>query len=371
MGIDYEKRLSLVRGELDRLSLDALLCGNPFNRRYLSGFTARDHGIEESSGLLLLPRQGAAMLLTDFRYRLQAESEAPWLVVEVYDHGLMPLLQDLLPAMAIRNLAIEADYTLLSQYQTMNRSLGKNGVCLHPLEGLVERYRQCKDETELELIRRSVACNERVFQEIFADIAPGQREIDIALALETRMRQSGAEGSSFPTIVAAGANAALPHAVPGIAPVIEGGPITIDMGLILDGYCSDMTRSFVYGKADERYLEIHRLVRRAQLAGIAALRAGVSGKEVDAAARQVIAEAGYGEYFGHSLGHGVGLQVHEAPRLSSRSETPLQDGMVVTVEPGIYLPGWGGVRLEVMAVVREGGCEVLGTDTTWLDVHAA
>ena len=368
MAIDYQKRLAALTSELDRLGLDALLCGNPFNRRYLSGFTARDHGIEESSGLLLVPRQGPVMLLTDFRYRLQAESDAPWLAVKVYERGLTPLLQDLLPALAIKNLAIEADYTLLSQYQSMSRNLEEKGVRLHPLEGLVEKYRQCKDEAELELIRRSVACNERVFQEIFAGITAGQREVDIALALETRMRQLGAEGASFPTIVAASANAALPHAVPGNEPVAAGRPITIDMGLILDGYCSDMTRSFVCGQADGRYLEIHRLVRRAQLAGLAALKAGVSGKAVDATARRVIEEAGYGEYFGHSLGHGVGLQVHEAPRLSSRNEAPLQDGMVVTVEPGIYLPGWGGVRLEVMAVVRAQGCEVLGTDTTWLDI---
>ncbi|MDR0477353.1 MAG: aminopeptidase P family protein [Desulfobulbaceae bacterium] len=368
MVIDYQRRLAAVSDELGRLGLDALLVANPYNRRYLSGFTAGDHGIEESSGLLLATRRGQAMLLTDFRYRQQAETDAPWLEVKVYEHGLTAMLEDLLPALAARNLAIEADYTLLSQYQEMGKKLDEKGVHLHPTEGLVGKYRQCKDEAELELIRRSVALNERVFQDIFAGIAPGQSERDIALALETRMRQLGAEGASFPTIVACGASAALPHAVPGAALVEASQPITIDMGLILDGYCSDMTRSFVHGQADARYQEIHRLVRRAQLAGIAALKAGMTGKEVDAAARQVIADAGYGASFGHSLGHGVGLQVHEAPRLSSRAETPLQDGMVVTVEPGIYLPGWGGVRLEVMAVVRESGCEVLGTDATWLDI---
>ncbi|MDR3089210.1 MAG: aminopeptidase P family protein [Desulfobulbaceae bacterium] len=368
MEIDYQKRLARIRNELERLGLDAILVGNPFNRRYLSGFTARDHGIEESSGLLLLPRRGEVMLLTDFRYRQQAETDGPWLTVRLYDKGLTALLAELLPALAIRSLAIEADYTLVSQYRAMSESLAKKDVYLHPLEGLIEQHRQCKDEAELELIHRSVALNEQVFQEIFAGLALGQSETDIALALETRMRRAGAEGASFPTIVACNANAALPHAVPGRETVTAGRPITIDMGLILDGYCSDMTRSFVCGQADRRYHEIHRLVRRAQLAGIAVLRAGVRGKDVDAAARQVIAEAGYGAYFGHSLGHGVGLQVHEEPRLSSRADTLLRDGMVVTIEPGIYLPGWGGVRLEVMAVVREGGCEVLGTDTTWLDI---
>ena len=366
--MDYQRRLAMVRDELGRLGLDALLVANPYNRRYLSGFSARDHGIEESSGLLLVTQRGQAMLLTDFRYRQQAESDAPWLEVKIYDHGLTALLKDLLPALGVGDLAIEADYTLLSQYQAMTKSLDEKGVHLHPSESPVDKYRQCKDEAELELIRRSVALNERVFQDIFAGIAIGQSERDIALALETRMRQLGAEGASFPTIVACGDNAALPHAVPGAALVEEGQPVTIDMGLILAGYCSDMTRSFVCGQPDGRYQEIHRLVRRAQLAGIAALRAGITGKEVDAAARQIISEAGYGASFGHSLGHGVGLQVHEAPRLSSRADTVLQEGMVVTIEPGVYLPGWGGVRLEVMAVVREGGCEVLGTDSTWLDI---
>ncbi|HBT96565.1 MAG TPA: peptidase M24, partial [Desulfobulbaceae bacterium] len=215
--MDYQKRLAVVRDKLAGLGLDALLVANPHNRRYLSGFTARDHGIEESSGLLLVSRRGTDVLLTDFRYRQQAESDAPWLDVKIYDHGLMPLLRDLLPALGIKNLAVEADYTLLSQYQTMDKSLGEKGVRLHPVEGLIDQYRQRKDEAELELIRRSVALNERVFQDIFAGIAPGQSETDIALALETRMRQLGAEGASFPTIVACGENAALPHAVPGVA----------------------------------------------------------------------------------------------------------------------------------------------------------
>ena len=149
---------------------------------------------------------------------------------------------------------------------------------------------------------------------------------------------------------------------------LENQPLMIDMGLVLNGYCSDMTRTFPLGKADARYLEIHRLVRKAQCAGIKAIRAGVTGRTVDRAARQTIAEAGYGQYFGHALGHGVGIAVHEDPRLSSRNGKRLKAGMVVTVEPGIYIPGWGGIRLENIVVVREDGCEVLNSDTTWLDI---
>jgi Xaa-Pro aminopeptidase len=193
-------------------------------------------------------------------------------------------------------------------------------------------------------------------------------EREIALAIELTMHELGAEGPSFDTIVAFGTNAAKPHAVPTDRILKTGDVVLVDMGLVLDGYCSDMTRTFVAGKPDTTYLERLRVVRKAQLAGINALRAGVTCKEVDQAARQVIEDAGYGKYFGHALGHGVGLAVHEEPRLSSRSRKKLKSGMIVTVEPGIYLPEWGGIRLENMVVVREDGAEPLNEDITGLDL---
>jgi Xaa-Pro aminopeptidase len=182
------------------------------------------------------------------------------------------------------------------------------------------------------------------------------------------MLDLGAQSPSFSTIVAVGPNSALPHAVPGSRVVEAGLPVMIDMGLILDGYCSDMTRTFVVGEPDDRYLAIHRLVRKAQLAAMAEIRAGVAAARVDKTARDIIAAAGYGPAFGHSLGHGVGLAVHEEPRLSSRNGKKLRAGMVVTVEPGIYIHGWGGIRLENMVVVREDGCELLNKNSTWLDL---
>ena len=178
----------------------------------------------------------------------------------------------------------------------------------------------------------------------------------------------GAEGPSFDSIVASGANGALPHAVPGQSKIKPDQSLTIDMGLVLNGYCSDMTRNFVPKNPSKKYIKLHRLVRKAQLAGIAAIKADVRGCDVDKAARSIIAKAGYGPQFGHSLGHGVGLAVHEGPRLSFANKKKLKAGMIVTVEPGIYLPGWGGIRLENMVVVREDGCEVLNQDTTWLDI---
>ena len=308
------------------------------------------------------------MLLPDFRYRLQAEGEAGHLKVTLYRRGLAALLAKLLPKLDIRRLGFESDYMLHSTHQLLQHELGRKKVELIPTSGLIEKMRVIKDEEELAAIRKSVAANEQVFLDVFPTIVPGMSEVEVALALEQRMRRLGASAPSFDTIVASGANSALPHAVPGQVSIAKDAPLTIDMGLVLDGYCSDMTRTFIPGSADKKYRKIHRIVRSAQQAGMAAIRAGVSGREVDSAAREVIAAAGYGKYFGHSLGHGVGLAVHEAPRLSPRSKEKLKAGMIVTVEPGIYIPGWGGIRLENMLLVTEDGAENLNSDTTWLDL---
>ena len=366
--MDYQKRIKLVQQQLRRRKIDALLISEPANRRYLSGYSAGDHGIAESSGYLLIPRHGDALLLTDSRFQLQAEQEVPWMKVLLYPKGLIALLEEILPALRVMLLAFEGQYTLYTTYLSMKDRLQRKNVVLQSLSGLIERMREIKDEEEIAVIRASVAMNEAVFQQIFPKITTSQSEIDLALAIETLMRQKGAEGPSFPTIVASGENSAKPHAVPSRTKIVSGRPLTIDMGLILKGYCSDMTRTFAPGKPDNRYLELHRLVRRAQLAGIRAIREGITGKEVDTIARKVIDDAGYGTYFGHGLGHGVGLQVHEMPRLSINGTRKLQAGMIVTIEPGIYIPGWGGIRLENMAVVREGGCEILNRDSTWLDI---
>ncbi len=366
--MNYQRRIEKVQAALRRKKLDAILISQPANRRYLCGYSAADHGIEESAGVLLVPSGGRVHLLTDFRFQLQAEAEAPQTTVTLYPKGLLALLQDLLPDLGVRSLGFESDYTLHSFAGRLIEKCAGLGVKTVPLAGLVEAMRIIKEDAELDRIRASVALNEQVFQEIYANITPESTEIEIAIAIETCMRRLGAESPSFSSIVATGGRSALPHAVPGPVRVLQDQPLMIDMGLILDGYCSDMTRTFALGKADARYLEIHRLVRKAQLAGIQAIRAGVTGRDVDRAARDVIAKAGYGQNFGHALGHGVGIAIHEEPRLSARNRKHLKSGMVVTVEPGIYIPGWGGIRLENMVVVREDGCEILNSDTTWLDL---
>lgn len=353
---------------LKRRGLDAFLVSQPENRRYLSGYTATDLSISESSGFLLIPKQGAPLLLTDFRYQLQAQGEANGFDILIYRRGVLDLCKSLLRKLAIRSLGFEANYFLHSKYLALARLADSQNVRLLALDGEIERMRLEKDAEELAAIKRSVALNEACFQQIYPAIRPGQTEIEVALALETAMRQLGAERPSFETIVAGGPNGAMPHAVPSHRPIGGGEPIIIDMGLILDGYCSDMTRTIVLGPPDAETVARFRLVRQAQLAGLAALRPGVTGREVDAAARAMIHEAGHGAHFGHALGHGVGLAVHEAPSLSSRNRKQLRAGMVVTVEPGLYLPGWGGIRLENMAVVTADGHELLNQDTTFLDL---
>lgn len=366
--MNYSTRLEKLQAVLRRQKLDAMLISQPENRRYLSGYTGCDHGIGETSGVLLVPARGDFHLLTDFRYKLQAEQDVGQARVVLYPRGQLKLLGQLLPDLGITSFAIEGHYTLHSTAEKMSETLGRAGIRTVPLKGLVEKMRLIKDDEEIACLRRSVRLNEQVFNEVYPTIQPGQSEIDVALAIEAAMRRNGAEGPSFSSIIASGDRSALPHAVPSAMPVEQDRPLTVDMGLILDGYCSDMTRTFVPGKADARYLELHRLVRQAQLAGMQAIRAGVRASDVDRAARSVIAEAGYGPAFGHALGHGVGLAVHEDPRLSSMNHRQLKAGMVVTVEPGIYIPGWGGIRLENMVVVRPDGCENLNTDTTWLDI---
>ena len=366
MNIDHS--LAAIRRTLKRHKLDAFLVTQPENRRYLSGYTAGDTSINESSGVLLIPAHGEPFLFTDSRFDLHAAAEAPGFAVRLYPRGLMPLLDSLLPKLKINRLAFESHYLLHATFQKLAKIAGRHHIELVPYTDLVEKLRVRKKDGELAKIERSVHLNEEVFQEIYKGLRPGMSERQVAQTMENCMRQKGASGPSFETMVASGPPGALPHAVPSERLLGEGEPIVIDMGLILDGYCSDMTRTVVLGTPDEKTFNLIRLVRKAQLAGTKAIRAGITGREVDRAAREIIAKGGFGKQFGHGLGHGVGLAVHEAPSLNKRYRRKLAAGMVVTVEPGIYLPDWGGIRLENMAVVTEHGHRLLNRDTTFLDI---
>ena len=368
MKMNYQKRLHKLRKKMGRKKLDAIIISQPENRRYLCGYSGGDHGIAESSGLLLIPREGPVFLLTDFRFKLQAEKETSGIEVVLYPKGVIKLLTKMLPDLGVVKLGFESHYTLHSTVGQMSERLGKKGITLTPVEGLVESLRIIKDEDEIAVLKKSVRLNERVFEEVYSSFSEYETEIDVAIAIETAMRRYGAERPSFESIVATGANGARPHAMPSTDRLKKNKSLTIDMGLVLDGYCSDMTRNFVPVTPTKRYIKLHRIVRKSQLAGMAAIRAGVRCCDVDKCARNIINKAGYGDNFGHSLGHGVGLAIHEAPSLSARSRKKLKPGMIVTVEPGIYIPDWGGIRLENMGVVREDGFENFNNNSTWLDI---
>lgn len=366
--MNYARRIQKLQKILRRKKLDAILVTQPENRRYLCGYTSRDHSISESSGSLLVCAGGPHYLLTDFRYELQAKEEVEQAQVLIYSKGLHRLLKEIASQHNLKRIGFESHYMLHASAAKLTNSLAKSATTLLSTTDIIEKTRLVKEESEIALIRKSVRLNERIFQEILPTISPGDSELDIAIQIENSMRTHGAEAPSFDTIVASAANCALPHAVPGNKPIEKNKPLMIDMGLILNGYCSDMTRTIVIGEVDDHYRSIHQLVRRAQLSAINLIRPGATMRDIDRAARSVITNGGYGKNFGHALGHGVGLAVHEKPRLSSHSRMKFKAGMVVTVEPGIYIPNWGGVRLENMVVVTDDGCEILNRDTTGLDI---
>ncbi len=361
-------KINIIQARLRRRKIDAILISQPENRFYLSGFCALDHSISESSGFLLIPKSGRPLLLTDFRYQIQAEQETSLFDVIIYKRGLFALLKKLLTSLTIRQLAFESHYFLYNHALTLEKICRDSGIKLVPINNLIEKVRCIKTEEEINLIRQSVLLNERVFQEIYPTIRSSDSEIDIALRLENAMHTLGAERPSFDTIVASGPNGAKPHAVPNQNMLVSGLPIIIDMGLVLQGYCSDMTRTIVLGTPTPQTVQIFRIVREAQLAAIKAIKPAAIAKDIDAAARSIIAQHGYADNFGHSLGHGVGIAVHEEPRLGPRCLRKIQAGMVVTIEPGIYISEWGGVRLENMACVTNDGCEIFNRNTTFLDI---
>lgn len=359
---DHELRLSRLRELLAQRDLDALLVAGPENRRYLSGFTARDELLTETSGWLLVTHQ-EAFLLTDFRYQEWAAQEAVGFEVRIYKESMGAVLAELLAAGRIHRVGFESAYISYRTYQRLVETVAQSGWQAEwlPQEGLVEELREVKTPEEVAAIRKALRLTEKVFLEVAGMLTPGLTERQVAWEIERRLKEQGSEGLAFPPIVAAGANSARPHHQPTDYALAPGEPIIIDMGARLEGYCADLTRTVILGEPTARFREIYFVVRRAQVRAESALKAGMNSLDADALAREVIAEAAYGEAFGHSLGHGVGLAVHEAPSLSPYKDraTVLKAGSVVTVEPGIYLPGWGGVRLEDMVLVQEEGAEVL------------
>jgi Xaa-Pro aminopeptidase len=331
-----------LAGELAGRELDRILITNLVNVRYLTGFGGTNGACICGSDTRLL--------LTDFRYTERAEAEVEgWEVVTVADDWLGGIAERL-----AGRTGFEDDHVTVRLLERLREKL-PDGVELVPAAGAVEKLRRVKDEAELKAIAAAAELADEVWRWSLERGLGGRGEREVARAAEARIRELGGD-PSFPAIVAAGPNGALPHAEPGERTIEEGELVVFDMGALLDGYCSDGTRTFAIGEPGERAREVYEVVRDAQAAALDSVRAGIGGEELDRVARERIDAAGHGERFGHGLGHGVGLEVHEAPRVSPRSEDVLEAGEVVTIEPGVYLPGELGVRIEDLVVVEEDGC---------------
>jgi Xaa-Pro aminopeptidase len=346
------QRLTKLRQKLKEKELDAMLVIGAENRRYLSGFTG-------SAGTLVIT-EDKAVLLTDFRYIEQATAQAPEFEVRRYNDYL-ETLEAVFDECGCHRVGFESDIVTYSQYSKWQERLGK--VEWQATSGLVEKLRMVKSESEIANIKKAAAIADSAWEEILPYMRPGATEKELALKLEFLMRSKGADGLAFEIILAGGPNGALPHAVSGDRPLESGDLVVMDFGARYAGYCSDMTRTVVIGKACQKSRALYNIVLEAQLAAVNAIKPGKTGTEIDNIAREIITNAGYGEQFGHGLGHGVGLAVHEQPRLSPKADNVLQPGMIVTVEPGIYLPGFGGVRIEDLVVVTEAGCRILTQST--------
>ncbi len=344
-------RRDRVRRVLTKQNLAALLVTNPVNVRYLTGFTGGD------SYLLFSP--DGETLLSDPRFTIQIEEECPGLDVAIRPGGvsLVQAVAKILGKNSSGTLGLEAESVTLAEQERISQALPRRQLV--PTRNIVEEFRQVKDRSEVDLIRKAIDVAHRAFQDLRENIKPEQSEVDLRNDLEYLMRLFGGEEKSFPSIIGAGPRAALPHGTPSDMKVEGQSHVLFDWGAIVDGYMSDLTRVLIFAPNNKRLRTIYDTVLKAQEAAIAAIKPGKTGEEIDAVARAIIRDEGFGRYFNHGLGHGLGLEIHENPRFAIGNKTILKPGMVLTVEPGIYLKNWGGVRVEDDILVTRTGCEVL------------
>lgn len=337
-------RLENLRKKMDEASLDAFLVSKPENWRFVSGFTG-------DSGVLLITSKDS-FIFTDSRYIEQAHQEAPdfEVVMTVLEKDTV---KDTIVRLGLKRIGFERDHVTYAGWEQLTERFSEQE--LTGVSGWVEELRAIKTPQEVEYIAKAQEIADKCFSLLFPSVRAGVKEIDLALELEFTMRKMGSDGVAFPFIVVSGPRSSLPHGVPSQRKIEPGDFVTFDFGARYRGYCSDMTRTLVAGPLGKKHREVYETVLQAQLAALEAVRPGIAAKEVDLAGRAVIENAGYGEYFGHGIGHGVGLNVHERPSVGRKSEAILQPGMVITVEPGIYIPEFGGVRIEDLVLVTEGG----------------
>lgn len=347
---DYRmKRLTGLRDAMSALGADGFLVTNLHNVSYLTGFTG-------SSGFALVTA-GKSVFITDFRYKSQSAEEVSGFDIVIQKSRWTEDVSGLARDMGIKRMAFESREMSFELHRVLSEKLA--GVELVPSKGTVEKLRMVKDEDEVRRITEAVKRAERGFIENASRVTPGMVEKDTALGLEVNIRSAGSLKVPFDIIVASGHRAALPHGIASDRVMSEGDTVIIDFGGEAYGYQSDITRSGVLGRPDANQAEIYDIVLEAQRKAIETVRPGVACKDVDLAARDFIASKGYGDYFGHGLGHGVGLEVHEGPSVSYMSEDVVEPGMIFTIEPGIYLPDWGGFRIEDMVLVTDDGCTML------------
>ena len=345
-----KERVDGIVAQFPDQELDAVLISAPENRRYLSGFSG-------SAGYLFITKDNA-LLVTDSRYTEQAAKQCPAFQVKQVRGGWDWLVEEL-KSSGVKKVGFESQDMTVSSYNSLIDAIkgdsGLGGVSMVPAPGLAENQRIIKDKEELSMLQLAIDAADKAMDQVCPAITPGMTEKEVAWKMEMAMRDAGADAISFDTIVAAGPNGAMAHHQPSDYVIKQGDPIVIDMGAKVGGYCSDLSRSISVGEADETFKKIYDIVLGAQLTAINTVKVGMTGEETDSLSRDVIAEAGYGDNFGHSLGHGVGLVIHENPRVGPRSTDILELNTVFTVEPGIYLTGWGGIRIEDIVILREGG----------------
>jgi len=346
-------RIQKLRQELANRDLDGIFVSQPENRYYLSGF-------DGSAGYLLITAQHA-ILATDFRYVEQAGQQASGYEVFKISGSTEDWFPRLLAELDLGRLGFETEHITYAVYRQLSDTLNKNQSRLQlvPVDGLVDSLRATKEPEEIELITRAAEISDRAIEYFREIIRPGMTEVAIAWEVEKFLRENGSQAVPFSAIVASGLNSAMPHARPSERQIETGEPVLIDIGARFGKYASDISRTICLGDPDETFNKIYDIVLGAQLTALSMIKDGMRGDEADGLAREVIEQAGHGDAFGHSLGHGVGLAAHERPRLGPNSDEVLTSGMVFTVEPGIYLPGWGGVRIEDLVVMENGGIRLI------------
>tara|TARA_B100001146_G_scaffold112728_1_gene99417 strand:- start:347 stop:1411 length:1065 start_codon:yes stop_codon:yes gene_type:complete len=345
----YQDRRGQIKEACNFLNADAFLVSSLVNVRYLSGFTG-------SNGLLLISGDND-FLFTDSRYIEQGREETCDQITVSLTSGFSAI-EEVSRLYSLTNVAFESDHLTYSEFTGMEKLL-KPRVNLISSKGVVEKIRSVKDNDEVDLIRRAASLADDAVTLAIQESKPGKSEFEIAWVIEKFLRENGADGVAFDTIVATGANSAKPHHRAGSTIIKAGDPLVIDMGALLNGYRSDITRTILVEGEDEKFRCVYEVVLEAQITAIEAAKQGVIAKELDLVAREVIANHGFGQNFSHGLGHGVGLDVHEMPMVVPSSDHILEEGMIFTVEPGIYLPGWGGVRIEDMVLLEEAEVSLL------------